>query len=136
MLVTRSCQSLYDPMDCSPSGSSVHGILQAEYWSRLTLLSPGNLPDPGIERGSPTLQADSVLSEPPNPLKILKSESLHKLLYQSWAIVSIQHKFPPQPTTPTHPPMPRLPLPSLPSFSSSSSSSPAFSVLLPSAAAA
>ena len=66
-----------------------------EYRSGLMFLSPGDLPDPGIERGSPTLQTDSVLSEPPNPLKILKSESLHKLLCQSWAIVSIQHKFPP-----------------------------------------
>ena len=28
-LVTKSCQSLCDPMDCSPPGSSVHGILQA-----------------------------------------------------------------------------------------------------------
>ena len=64
-------------------------------------LSPGDLPDPGIERGSPTLQTDSVLSEPPNPLKILKSESLHKLLCQSWAIVSIQYKFPPRPPPPT-----------------------------------
>ena len=29
MLVTQSCPTLCDPMDCSPSGSSVHGILQA-----------------------------------------------------------------------------------------------------------
>ena len=28
-LVTRSCPALCDPMDCSPLGSSVHGILQA-----------------------------------------------------------------------------------------------------------
>ena len=28
-LVTQSCPTLCDPMDCSPSGSSVHGILQA-----------------------------------------------------------------------------------------------------------
>ena len=26
--------------------------------------SPGDLPDPGIEPGSPALQADSLLSEP------------------------------------------------------------------------
>jgi len=25
----QSCSTLYDPMDCSPPGSSVHGILQA-----------------------------------------------------------------------------------------------------------
>ena len=29
MLVTQSCPTLCDPMDCSPPGSSVHGILQA-----------------------------------------------------------------------------------------------------------
>ena len=29
VLVTQSCQTLWDPMDCSPPGSSVHGILQA-----------------------------------------------------------------------------------------------------------
>ena len=37
-----------------------------EYWSRLPLPSPGDLPDPGIEPGSPALQADSLPSEPPN----------------------------------------------------------------------
>ena len=36
-----------------------------EYWSGLPFCSAGNLPDPGIESGSPTLQADSLLSEPP-----------------------------------------------------------------------
>ena len=29
VLVSQSCQALSDPMDCSPPGSSVHGILQA-----------------------------------------------------------------------------------------------------------
>ena len=35
-----------------------------EYWSGLPFPSPGDLPDPGIEPGSPELQADSSLSEP------------------------------------------------------------------------
>ena len=35
-------------MDCSPPGSSVHGISQQEYWSGLPCLPPGDLPDPGI----------------------------------------------------------------------------------------
>ena len=35
-------------MDCSPPGSSVHGIFQ-EYWSRLTFCPPGDLPDPVTE---------------------------------------------------------------------------------------
>ena len=36
-----------------------------EYWSGLPIPSPGDLPDPGIEPGSPTLQADSLPYEPP-----------------------------------------------------------------------
>ena len=36
-------------MDCSPPGSSVHGILQARYWSGLSFLPPGDRPNPGIE---------------------------------------------------------------------------------------
>ena len=35
-----------------------------EYWSGLPFPSPGDLPDPGIEPRSPTLQADALLSEP------------------------------------------------------------------------
>ena len=34
------------------------------YWSRLPFLSPGGLPDPGIEPGFPALQADSLPFEP------------------------------------------------------------------------
>ena len=38
-LVTQSCTSLCDPMDCSPLGSSVHGILQARIleWIAISL---------------------------------------------------------------------------------------------------
>ena len=36
-----------------------------EYWSGLPFPSPGDLPDPGNEPGSPTLQADALPSEPP-----------------------------------------------------------------------
>ena len=40
------------------------GFPRQEYWSWLPFPSPGNLPDPGIEPRSPTLQADSLLAEP------------------------------------------------------------------------
>ena len=40
------------------------GFPRQEYWSGLSFLSPGDLPDPGIEPTSPALQADSLLSEP------------------------------------------------------------------------
>ena len=37
--VTQSCPTLHDPMDCSPPGSSVHGILQARVmeWGAIAL---------------------------------------------------------------------------------------------------
>ena len=39
-----------------------------EHWSGLPFPSPGDLPDPGIEPGSPTLQADALPSEPPGKI--------------------------------------------------------------------
>ena len=65
VLVTQSCPTLCNPMDCSPPGFSVTGFSRQGYWSGLPFLSPGDLPDPGIEPGSPALKADSLLSEPP-----------------------------------------------------------------------
>ena len=41
------------------------GFSRQECWSGLSFPSPGDLPNPGIEPRSPTLQADSLLSEPP-----------------------------------------------------------------------
>ena len=40
-----------------------------EYWSGLPFPAPEALPDPGIEPRSPTLQADSLPSEPPGKPK-------------------------------------------------------------------
>ena len=42
------------------------GFSRQEYWSGLPVSSPGDLPDPGMEPGSSTLQADSLPSEPPD----------------------------------------------------------------------
>ena len=78
-------------MDYSLPGSSLHEILSVvyqappfmgfsrqEYWSGLPFPSPGesglpfpspgDLPNSGIEPGSPTFQADSLTSEPPGKL--------------------------------------------------------------------
>ena len=44
------------------------GTLQ-EYWSGLLFPSPGQLPDPGIEPGSPALQEDSLPAKPPGKPK-------------------------------------------------------------------
>ena len=41
------------------------GFPRQKYWSGLPFPSPGDLPNPGIEPGSPTLQANTLISEPP-----------------------------------------------------------------------
>ena len=41
------------------------GFSRQEHWSGLPFPSPRDLPDPGIKPGSPTLQADTLTSEPP-----------------------------------------------------------------------
>ena len=45
------------------------GFSRQEYWSGVPFLSPGDLSNPGIEAGSPTLQADALPSEPPGKLQ-------------------------------------------------------------------
>ena len=47
--VIQSCLTLCDPLDYSLPGSSVHGISQARYWSRLSFPTSGDLPNLGIE---------------------------------------------------------------------------------------
>ena len=43
--------TLHDPMDCSPPGSSVHGIFRQEYWSELPFPSRGFFPTQGSNPG-------------------------------------------------------------------------------------
>ena len=57
----QSCLTLCNPMDRSPLGFFVHGILQARIVEWFPCLPPGDLPNPGIELASPaapTLQVD------------------------------------------------------------------------------
>ena len=60
--VAQSYPTLCDPMDRS---NPVPGILQATYSSGMPFPFPADLPYPGIEPRSPTLQADALPSEPP-----------------------------------------------------------------------
>ena len=63
----QSRLTLCNPMDHSPPGSSVHGILQARILEWLLFPPPGDLPNPGTEPESPVppaLQADSLPAEP------------------------------------------------------------------------
>ena len=60
--VAQSCQILYDPMGCRVACQAPlsMGFSKKEYWSGLPFPSPGDLPGPGIEPGSHTVQADST----------------------------------------------------------------------------
>ena len=55
--VTQSCPTLCNPMTM--------GFSRQEDWSGLPFPSPEDHPDTGTEPRSPTLQADTLLSEPP-----------------------------------------------------------------------
>ena len=63
---------------CSLQGSSVHAIFQARTLQWVAVSYSGDLPDPEVEPGSPALQADSLLSEPPAKL-YLKAANLSVL---------------------------------------------------------
>ena len=53
------------PWTVAYQASPSMGFSRKEYWSELPFPSPGDLPDPGIEPGSPTFQTDPLTSEPP-----------------------------------------------------------------------
>ena len=77
VLVTQSCPTLCNPMDCGPPGFSVHGILQQEYWSGFPCPSPGDLPDPQIEPRSAALQADYRLNHHPKGINTKQTAMRH-----------------------------------------------------------
>ena len=62
------------------------GFSRQEDWSGLPFPSPGDLPDPGIEPGSPTFQADALTSEPPGkPTEPQKRMKFFHLQQHGWA---------------------------------------------------
>ena len=66
LLRAQSCPTLCDPMDCSPSGPSVHGSFHTRILAPFP--PPGDLPDPGIKTVSPVSPALAdgfFTSEPP-----------------------------------------------------------------------
>ena len=66
-------------MDFSLPGSSDHGVSQARIQERVAIPFSRGFPNPGIEPRSPTLQADSLLSEPPSSAFIGSSHNSNSL---------------------------------------------------------
>ena len=71
-----------------------------KYWSGLPFPSPGDLPDPGVKPRSPTVQADSLPTEPPGKPKYIGVILTQKLTWgllhcsqilYSWAIREIAY---------------------------------------------
>ena len=81
LLVTHLCPTLCYPMDFSPPGSSVHGILQARLLEWVAIPFSSDLGNPGIEPGSPALKMDYLLFEPPR--KSILYKYLHIYMYLS-----------------------------------------------------
>ena len=67
----QSCPTLCNPMDCSLSGSSVHGILQARILEWVALPFSRNLPNPGLNLHLLLWQVGSLPAAPPGKLLIL-----------------------------------------------------------------
>ena len=90
--VAQLCPTLCDPVDCSLLSPSSMGFSRQEYWSGLPFPSPGDRPNSGIEPESPTLQADTLPSEPPGILSNAEGVSfiLHEGLWRCVALAVLQ----------------------------------------------
>ena len=62
-LVAKLCPTLETPWTVTRQAPLSMGFSRQEYWSGLLFPSPGNLPHPGIEPGSPALQVDFLPTE-------------------------------------------------------------------------
>ena len=81
VLVAQLCPTLCNPMDCNPPGSSAHGVVQAR------ILEGVAIPLPRIKLESPTFQANSLPSEPPENLMLsnpCSNEYLESGLVLGW----------------------------------------------------
>ena len=87
-------QLLVTPRTAARQAPLSMGFSRQEYWSGLPFPSPGDLPDPGIEPGSPTLEADALTSEPPakegcmQTCRVKSSKCVHFSDYPSTNVAS------------------------------------------------
>ena len=88
--VAQLCLTLYDPMDCSLLGSSVHGIFQARILEWVAISFSRRPSRPRIEPRSPTLYTDALPSGPPGKSQYLLLSVLTPVLRISPS-VSVKH---------------------------------------------
>ena len=76
--VAQSCPIFATLWTVAYQASPSMGFSRQEYWSGLPFPSPGDLPDPGIEPGSPALEADALTSDPPGKPQTSPQLSHHR----------------------------------------------------------
>ena len=84
--MVKTCPTLATPWTVACQVPLSVGFPRQEYWSGLPFPSPGDLPDPGIEPGSPALQADSLPFEPPGIILLVII-----LLYWNVGLSDVNH---------------------------------------------
>ena len=89
MLVTQSCLTLCDPVDCSPPGSSVHGILQARtlQWAAISF-SRGVFPTTEFKAA-----ASEAGSSPPEPPGKPRPDPYDSLSFLLWGLLHVDEMF-------------------------------------------
>jgi len=88
-ICSQLCPTLCDPVDCSPPGSSVHGIFQARKLEWVAISYSRDLPDSGMEAASllsPALAGGFLTTEAPG-------SSLLFLLVNIWTTFSLGRDF-------------------------------------------
>ena len=88
-LITQSCLTLWDPIDCILPGSSVHWASPGKNTGVVCHAVPSaDLPNPGIKPSSPTLQDNSLPSEPPGKPQVylMRLLKVKKKYFKQWGI--------------------------------------------------
>ena len=79
--MSNSC----DPLNCNPSGSSIHRIFSARILAWVAISFSRNLPNPGVELGSSALQEDSFLAEPQGkPFMLMEIDNVTPISMKLW----------------------------------------------------
>ena len=80
---------LCNPVDCSPPGPSVHGILQARILEWVAVSSPEDIPNSEIKSMSPVLAGRFLTTEPPGEAhdSNLMRSKIHEYFWASLVLV-------------------------------------------------
>ena len=81
--IAQSCLTVSDPVDCSPPGSSVHGILQSRILEWVAFPPPRDLSDPGMKQASPAFQVGR------DPTTACRSQLVRMRINNHYGVVAI-----------------------------------------------